>query len=64
MEPLMSKVLDAVTPETVEDWGAAMTDVSVRTNYYELHSQPNQLHKQLMDCEANHYSGTPLNKHP
>lgn len=54
----MSKVLDAVTPETVEDWGAAMTDVSVRTNYYEPHSQPNKLHKRLLDCKANHYSGT------
>ena len=32
MEPLMGEVLDAITPETVEDWAAAITDISVWYN--------------------------------
>ena len=29
MEPLMGKVLDVIAPETVDDWAAAITDISV-----------------------------------
>ena len=29
LEPLFKRVIDAVTIETVEDWGACLTDISV-----------------------------------
>lgn len=29
LEPLLAKVLDAVTPETIADWSACITEISV-----------------------------------
>lgn len=40
LEPLFKKVVDAVTIETVEDWGACLTDISVCNEYQHIEHIP------------------------